>query len=219
MTTLAFPSYFNAPNKKQLIAKASAGMIASFSEQRRNVVQAGGCAGLWSLALATFFGHVYTFEPAPDNFKCLLHNIADIPNISAYDYGLSDTRRPAKLSRPWLRAGAWQVDEAGKKMKPRLATSDAEITHDPILDIQTVVLDDFLGDIYLDALVLDVEGSELAVFQGAEKLITHHHPLLWFEFQHNHDALCDWLKAHNYDKPQRMTATDVYSMWKGNHDD
>ena len=89
------------PPSRRTIAGLAADIIASLCGTRRGaVVQAGGCAGLWPLALARRFGHVYTFEPAPGNFACLRQNTAGVGNISAYDYALSDARRLVGLTRP-----------------------------------------------------------------------------------------------------------------------
>lgn len=214
---MRYPPHFKVAGSKAHLAVFGAGVIASLSSpRRRNVIQAGGCAGMWPLALAPLFDQVYTFEADPTNFHCLLHNVRDVSNISAFNHALSDSRQLVSLSRPKLRAGAWQVDGAGALLKPRTATSEAEIAHDPIIQgIQAVTLDEFLGDVAVDALVLDVEGSELRALRGAERMITRHHPLLWMEFQHNHDELCAWLLAHGYDVPQWGIPPDVFSVWKG----
>ena len=42
---------------------------------KKNVaIQAGGNCGIWARELAPIFDTVYTFEPDPTNFACLVHN-------------------------------------------------------------------------------------------------------------------------------------------------
>lgn len=187
------PDFKNWMGKTE-IAESAANMIARLCPQRRVVVQAGGCSGLWPLTLAQHFGHVYTFEPAATNFTCLQQNIAGVPNISAFNHALSDTRRLVEMTRTKPRAGMWEVGGPG--------------------DTLAVTLDDFLGDIAVDALVLDVEGSELPAWRGAEQMITKHRPLLWFEFNRNVPAIEAWLADHGYTRPRRSIGRDSYSTYQ-----
>jgi FkbM family methyltransferase len=156
------------------------------------VIQAGGCSGLWPLTLARYFSWVYTFEPAQSNFEVLRQNVAGVANISAFDHALSDTRQRVGLTREKPQAGMWHVEGSG--------------------DIQAIALDEFLGDVVVDALVLDVEGSELAAWRGAERLIMAHQPLLWFEWGHNTEALEAWLAAHGYTPPIGGIGRDKFSL-------
>lgn len=176
-------------------AEAAANWIARLCPQKRNVIQAGGCSGVWALMLAQHFEHVYTFEPAASNFAVLSKNVAATPNISAYNNALSDSRRMVEMTRTKPRAGMWEVGGPG--------------------DTLAVRLDDFLGDIVVDALVLDIEGSELAAWRGAEQMITTHRPLLWFEFNRNVPAIEAWLADHGYAKPTRSLGRDSFSVYKG----
>jgi FkbM family methyltransferase len=181
-------------------AAVAADWIARLCPQKRNVIQAGGCSGVWPLMLALHFGYVYTFEPAPTNFACLKENIAATPNISAFNHALYDTRKLVEMTRTKPRAGMWEVDGPG-------GDSEVVIT-------QAVTLDDFLGDIAVDALVLDVEGSELPAWRGAEKMITKHRPLLWFEFNRNVPALEAWLADHGYARPTKTIGRDAFSIYQ-----
>ena len=192
---LRLPPDFTFAPHKIATAKIAAGIIATLSgmERRRNVVQAGGCSGMWPLALSKHFGHVYTFEAEPTNFKCLHANIEGVENISAFDCALSDTRQLVGLSRPKPRAGLWRVDGPG--------------------EILAVTLDDFLGDIEVDALGLDVEGSELSVLRGAERMITKHRPLLWLEMTTNVPAVDAWLVEHGYSPLQQHWQRDGFSRF------
>ena len=189
---MIFPPDFTVPDVKTAVAELAAKCIAGLSAGRRAVVQAGGCSGLWPLALAQHFEAVYTFEPAPGNFEYLRANVAGVPHISAYDYALGETRGRVGLTRPKERAGLWQVNGDG--------------------EIPMVTLDEFLGDVAIDAIVLDVEGHEAQALRGAERVILAHRPMLWFEFLNNTEAITDVLRDYGYREPTRAIGNDFYSV-------
>ena len=192
---MTFPPDFTRPDKKARVAEIAAKVIATLAPDRRVVVQAGGCAGLWPLALANHFAEVYAFEPEPTNFECLCKNAREhsAGNIWAYDRALGDASRRVGLTRPKAKAGLWRVDGDG--------------------DTQMVSLDDFFSAIpVLDALVLDVEGHEVQAWKGAETLIAKFRPLLWFEGIHNTDAINEFLKSHGYGQPIVGMNHDYFSV-------
>lgn len=189
---MTYPPDFTFPKEKQITAHVAAQTIAQVAPGRRAVVQAGGCAGFWPLALAVHFERVYTFEPEPMNFRCLIENIRDFPSIQAYDYALAEARGLTGLTRPKAKAGLWRLDGAG--------------------DIPMVPLDDVLGDRPIDAIVLDVEGAEVRAWQGATRVITAQRPLLWFEYLENTAAIDACLAAHGYIRPVPGVGGDYYSV-------
>lgn len=189
---MIYPPDFTNPVAKLETAQYAAECIAGLASARRAVVQAGGCAGLWPLALSTYFEHVYTFEPEPNNFRCLVANVASATNISAFEYALGETHACVGMTRPKAQAGLWRVNGDG--------------------EIPMVALDDVLGDAVIDALVLDVEGSEVQALRGADRLIVTHRPLLWFEFLSNASAIEAFLASHGYTRPARGAGGDHYSV-------
>ena len=202
VTSLKLPPYFKFPERKWETSRFAAGAIKVLSPPHRNVVQAGGCAGFWPVSLSCMFERVYTFEPDPTNFECLLHNIQDVPNISAYNMVLSDTQRMVGLTRPRLGAESWRVGE--EKLGAGLWQVDGPG------DIQAVKLDDFLTDVPVDALVLDVEEHELNVLRGAEQTIMMYRPLVWMEFKYNRVKLQMWMAEHDYALPRPGFGNDWY---------
>lgn len=189
---MTYPRDFTYAAQKAETAAFAADTIAHLAADRRVVVQAGGCAGLWPLALAQSFARVYTFEPEAENFRCLQANVAAVPTISATQAALGERPRRVALTRPKAQAGLWCVDGAG--------------------DIPMVTLDDALGDVAVDAIVLDVEGFEVHALHGAKRLIAAHRPLLWFEYLHNRTAIDVVLAAYGYRAPQRGIGGDSFSI-------
>lgn len=156
-------------------------------------MQAGGCCGLWPLALSTHFKVVHTFEPVPSNFQYLEQNITftETRNIVTHPYALGDRIQLVGMSRPKPQAGLWKVDSGS--------------------DIVMTTLDAMLNG-PIDAIVLDVEGHEANVLRGAERLITTYHPLLWFEFLYDQDTIVDLITAYGYTPPIRGFEDDFYSI-------
>jgi FkbM family methyltransferase len=185
------PPEMRLPAVKAGIAAYAAETLRLLVPDRRVVVQAGGCVGIWPLALAQTFDRVYTAEPAPENFALLAENIADTPSITAWPVALGAETRGVGLARPKPMPGLWRVAGDGP--------------------IPMVRLDAILPDGPVDAIVLDVEGSELAAWQGAEALLARWQPLLWFEAREHTAALEAFLAAHGYGRPQRGIGWDWFS--------
>ena len=96
------------------------------------------------------------------------------------------------MTRPRAQAGLWCIDGDG--------------------EIPMVALDDVIGDAPVDAIVLDVEGSEWPALQGASRLIATHRPLIWWEGLQHAAAIELWLCGQGYRRPERGLGADVYSV-------
>lgn len=192
---MTFPPDFTYPHSKIATAQMAAQVIGTLAPRKRVVVQAGGCSGLWPIALSRYFERVYTCEPDAVNFQCLQANVASIPNIVASQCALGDRRASVGLTRSKPQAGLWQVDGDG--------------------DIPMVPLDELIFSNAVDAIVLDVEGYELQALTGAEKLIADNRPLLWFEFLNHESEIEAFLRDHGYSSPKHGIGGDRYSVPKG----
>ena len=148
---------------------------------RRNIcVQAGGALGVYPAYLARKFNLVLTFEPNPASFRCLVNNVNDMANVTAFQAALSDDRGFANLLCPDGYAnntGAWYIRPNGGP-------------------VARMKLDD-LGLPGLDLLMLDVEGHELFALMGAMKTILRYRPLILLEdkprTRRNSGVADDWL--------------------------
>lgn len=176
-----------------ITAHKAASTIARMAHARRVCVQAGGHVGVWPLALSRHFQTVYTFEPDWQNWQALTQNVT-AANVFAARAVLRQAPGGVSLTRPMAKSGMWQTVPGGP------------------IPSYTV---DGLGLPALDALVLDVEGDELAALRGARTTIRAHHPLVWYEARFHGDEIARWLQAEGYEDPRPISRSDVVSVWRG----
>lgn len=180
----------NAPRRAQRLATAqrAASQIASLASGHQVCVQAGGHVGLWPLFLSRHFAHVYTFEPDIANWACLVENVT-APNVYAARGVLGATPGGVSITRTKEKSGLWRTVPGGP--------------------IPTYTVDG-LALPALDALVLDVEGDEWAVIQGAMQSILQYRPVVWFEARMATSAnVIAWLCAQGYAHPQQAIGRDL----------
>jgi FkbM family methyltransferase len=126
-------------------------------------VDGGANVGTWTRVLAERFREVYAFEPAPDSYEALVHNVAAWGGGSVHTYPLALSDRAENVSL-WTRRGrrspSRQVRAGGR--------------------IRTVRIDD-LGLSDLAFLKLDVEGYEERALRGAMETIARFHPVVMIE--------------------------------------
>lgn len=132
---------------------------------QNGAIQAGGAVGLWPVLMSDHFRKVYTFEPHPDNFECLIENTKEIENITAYHAALGETDGTCEMARyPGERdnSGAWYT----------MPSEDG---------IPQVQLDKMAFDEPIDFIQLDIEGREAQVLRGAERIIKTYRPVIMVE--------------------------------------
>lgn len=129
------------------------------------IFDAGANAGFYTLAfsrLSGMTGHVWAFEPLPDNLRNLRRHIAlnTLQNVTVVEAALSD------------RSGTARFLSAPSNAMGRLS-DEGEIT------VRTVSIDETCQRVGVpDLLKLDVEGAESAVLEGARETLARHRPVL-----------------------------------------
>ena len=129
-------------------------------------VQAGGHVGMWPDQLARVYGKVITFEPDPALFACMEKNLAGRENIEMHRKALGRTDAEV-LMMPHPSAGSWYVSDRGR-----------------VLVKQTTI--DGLNLPACDAIILDIEGSEVEALAGAAETIKKFRPVLHLEILKRH---------------------------------
>jgi FkbM family methyltransferase len=136
-------------------------LVLAHTPEPRVIIQAGGCMGMYPRLWAEHFATVYTFEPDPLNFYCLVANCPQ-DNVVKLQAALSDKPRMGALHMgPATNCGAhWLSASAGT--------------------VPVLALDSFAFE-RVDAIQLDCEGHEPHVVAGAWETIRRHRPTIAIE--------------------------------------
>ena len=142
----------------------SLGTLSPFVDKKSVVLDIGAHIGTFSVPVAQRAAKVIAFEPSPKTYELLAQNISinNLHNMEARRKGLSSAAGLADLgSRPAENAGG-QILRLGEGAI-EISTLDKEIS----------------GEVH--AIKIDVEGMELDVFKGGQKLLEKHHPVIFLE--------------------------------------
>jgi len=132
---------------------------------RDTVVQAGGNCGVWPRTLAPLFKRVITFEPDSRNFTCLSYNTRDLPNVTPFNYALSDEVGRGRMFTPdheTDNCGALQFIPMEEGGIPTMRLDSLRVTP-------------------CDLLYLDIEGFEIPALRGARETIDRCKPVIALE--------------------------------------
>ncbi len=172
--------------------------LYSMVKPGKTVIDIGANIGETTLNMAKLIGStgcVISFEPSTNTYKKCLRNIAlndTLSNrINLHGFALGEKNESAFL----------QIAEQTNRGMNFISTSGEKI--------EIKKLDDVLVDekkVKIDLIKMDVEGYELKVLKGAERLINQHHPKLFIELDNDllnkqgdsSFALLEWLTAHHY---------------------
>ena len=171
-----------------------------------DIINIGANVGLFAIFLARQCASarmVYAVEPNPEAFDCLRRNIAL--------NGMEGRIRPVQAC---IGATAGETEFAFIPGMPEYSSLGG-IVHSSVKDraqsfmrVPVAPLDVSIGtpDLAPSLLVVDTEGAELLVFEGASAILTKYRPLLLFEcsdhllrkFGHSSQRLADFLESHDY---------------------
>lgn len=158
-------------------------------EDRRGVVvQAGGNQGMYPRLLSDMFNRVYTFEPDPINFHCLVAN-CQRDNIVKLNAALGFKHGLVKVTKEPFED--WEINYG-----VRTVVQD-ENANVPVLRIDDLSLDQ------CDLIMLDIEGHELLAMKGAIETLEAYHPVIFTEHHYVHESPEPFLKAFGYELVDR----------------
>jgi FkbM family methyltransferase len=113
------------------------------------VLEVGANIGRNTRTLARCAGRVYSFEPSPSSYRCLLANTKDLVNVECYNCAVSDTTGTAVFNH--------------QEMSGSLAKNDAIAFSRP-LKVKTVSVEDIR--LSFNIMVVDAECSEVQIFKS-----------------------------------------------------
>lgn len=135
------------------------------------VVDIGANVGIYTLHALKAGAEVYAFEPTPETFNILQHNVAlngfeYSPKVHLYNSAVSDREEMTEF--------AVVSNSCGHNSMFR------ENKDDKIIRVPTVRLDDTLDGIKIDCFKVDVEGAEMLVLNGMESLLKNNASVVGF---------------------------------------
>ncbi|GAB4204635.1 MAG: hypothetical protein Fur0023_12620 [Bacteroidia bacterium] len=140
-------------------------------------------------------GTHFAIEPLPYFYEKLK---SKFPTVRIFPYALSDKNGQAEFY--WIKN-----DPAFSGFKKRKFSEQSADIH--TIQVEVKKLDDIIPEnVNIKFIKIDVEGAEMNVLKGAEKIIENHHPVIAFEFglggsdyyQTTPADLFNWLKEHQY---------------------
>ena len=142
------------------------------------VVDVGANLGATVLLFNRAFpdARILAIEPVELNYKYLLHNTQDIPNIATLKMAASDKRSSIRMSMP--------TSDQRPDLHRRFGNSGLysvygkDVEHSEMVQADTL---DNIADGRVDFLKIDVEGAEALVFAGAKRIMTKDRPVIAIE--------------------------------------
>lgn len=169
-----------------------------FGNSKGSIIQAGGHCGLYPLLFSEVFEMVYTFEPDPLSFFCLVNN-CQASNIVKFNAALSD------------KAGLINVvitSPQNTGMNKVVSANNSSLSG----TVPAVTIDSFeFKDVRM--MELDLEGHEIPALSGATKTIQKHKPVIMLECGEPHHAQYapahEAMKALGYKPYKQINRLDV----------
>lgn len=168
-----------------------------FPRKEGTVIQAGGNCGMYPLLFNAFFKRIYTFEPDPLSFYCLVNN-CQYGNVFKFNCALSHHAGYVDIVE------TTQADNRGMNRVKEVASPSV-----PAIALDNLKLDD------VRLIQLDLEGFEHWALIGAKKTLKKNKPMLIVEADLNLSHVEQVLKPLGYILLQKLNRTDhVFIMKK-----
>lgn len=154
-------------------------------------VQAGGNLGLYPMMLSKRFTRVYTFEPHPLSFRCLMKNSMDRRNVYAFNAALSSSNQLCSMSMDFsYNMGMNRTD------------------FDPGGYVPSFLVDQLALET-CDLIWFDIEGAEPGAIEGSTQTITKHRPIVVLETTNGY--VTKFLENLNYEYVGRTISDNVFA--------
>lgn len=162
--------------------------ICQYVQNKEVVVQAGGNMGMYPRLLSDMFKRVYTFEPDPVNFHCLVAN-CQRDNIVKLNAALSYRHGLVKVSKEPF--DDWETNYG---VRTTVVAPDGNV---PRLKIDDLNLDE------CNLIMLDIEGQEIDALIGATETLKTLDPVIFAENHPQQDSPEPFLKCFGYELVDR----------------
>ena len=141
-------------------------VLSKYLKKTNVMIQAGGNCGLTLIPFMDTFDQIYTFEPDPLNFYCLVNNLPK-KNVYKIQGCLGEDNRMVDIVNPATNndVGAFHINSLGGAI-PKFKIDDLQLEQ-------------------CDLIMLDIEGYEYNALMGGIQTIAKYRPVVCVE--------CYWL--------------------------
>lgn len=164
-------------------------------------VQAGGNCGLMITPLADAFARVYTFEPDPLNFYCLVHNV---PQQNVFKMQSCLGAESGTVSMLLCESNTAAHHVAGSHKGPLRGPV-------PVMTVDQLRLP------ACDLLMLDIEGFEMQALYGAQQTIAEFKPVICVElighgkrYGVEDETVVSWLRWAGYREAEKLLRDRIF---------
>ncbi|HVU88680.1 MAG TPA: FkbM family methyltransferase [Pirellulales bacterium] len=167
------------------------------------VVEVGGHIGYVALWLARLVGpgHVYVFEPGPNNLRYIERNLHGKPNVTLVPKGVGDvsTQRTMFVERLTGLNNTFVEESPLLKANAAFDGFNADELRESV-PVELVRFDDFAAEHSLraDLIKIDVEGFESEVLQGMREVLRTQRPKLMVEVTRHPEEVWSILQSAGY---------------------
>jgi FkbM family methyltransferase len=173
--------------------------VAAYLRPGMKVVNVGANVGLYTVmasALVGPRGQVHAFEPSADSYSRLLRNLElnGCHNVTTRRAALSNVR-----GQLLLRVDPQHPSHDGHRFVEEVGAAGRALPSDEI--VEAITLDDYMTEptgYKLDLMVMDIEGAEFAVLQGAVEMLTRANPTILLECSKHQEDTENLLRQLGY---------------------
>jgi FkbM family methyltransferase len=176
-------------------------LLMHFSRQAENVIIAGAYFGDQAIPVADnirYTGLCHTFEPNKNNSDLIIENarLNGLTNIVINNLALWNTSNEKLVFEG--------KDALASTVEARTSTENV---------LYTITIDDYVTQNnvgHINLLMIDVEGSEIKVLEGAKKMLQAHKPVVVFE---THSLYNDWSNGLQQSDSVQLMKTLGYEVY------
>ena len=142
-------------------------------------IDVGACVGSMAYLLDVMKPGIEThcYEPAKESYDCLIENVANMPNVHCYNYGLSNKDAEMTLAMPSVPQKQYMNYFKSDNVGIMSVYGASDYRRQPII---VKVLDDLHDK--ASVIKVDAEGHDYQIMLGARNLVMNSRPLLMLEF-------------------------------------
>jgi len=154
----------------------------------RVFIDVGAHIGRFALIASDFYEKVYAIEPHPSNFESLKKNIQknNAKNVVGLNYAISDNEKNVFFEGVEMNTGAAKIGKKGKLQTKAYPLS--KIISAEEIDIGKI-----------DLILIDVEGHELEVLEGAKEILEKGKAKIIIE-SFSREKITNFLSGYGYKK-------------------